>query len=123
MPLGTVRFTEKNGRRIPIHGSIGGPEGVTKFAEYCPNNTTLEPSPASESKPVRYLMTTGYPVTGGRSFIMVLEFTDAGPRAQAFLIYSESGDPASPLFAGQTELFSAKKWRPVLFTEEQVKSD
>jgi acyl-homoserine-lactone acylase len=65
----------------------------------------------------------GYPINRGSSFVMVLEYTAQGPRAQAFLTYSQSGDPGSPLFYDQTELFSAKKWRRILFTEAEIKSD
>jgi acyl-homoserine lactone acylase PvdQ len=43
--------------------------------------------------------------------------------AQAFLTYSQSGDPASPLYHDQTPLFSAKKWRRILFTEAEIKAD
>ncbi len=66
---------------------------------------------------------TGYPITGGTSFIMVLDYTDAGPDAQAILTYSQSGDPSSPHFADQTERFSNKQWRPILFAEDQISAD
>ncbi|HKE05058.1 MAG TPA: penicillin acylase family protein [Blastocatellia bacterium] len=39
------------------------------------------------------------------------------------MTYSQSGDPASPLYYDQTELFSAKKWRRILFTEAEIKAD
>ena len=71
----------------------------------------------------RFLTKEGYLINYGTSFIMALEFTDKGPRAQAFLTYSQSGDPASPQFYDQTQLFSEKKWRRVLFTEAEIKSD
>src|SRR5437016_10257617 len=70
-----------------------------------------------------FLTESGYPVAHGSSFLMALEFTDKGPHAKAFLTYSESGDPVSPQFTDQTELFSKKQWRPILFEEKQVASD
>ena len=65
----------------------------------------------------------GDPVNSGSSFLMALEYTDEGPNARAFLTYSQSGDPESPHFYDQTELFSAKAWRPILFEEEAVAAD
>jgi acyl-homoserine-lactone acylase len=71
----------------------------------------------------RFLTEKGYPVVHGSSFLMALEFTDKGPHAKAFLTYSESGDPASPHYTDQTELFAKKQWRPVLFEEPQIAAD
>ena len=114
-PLGKVQFSDRNGGRIPIHGGEGTYEGITNFVNYAPNATTLEPAPAYERvKGSRFLTKEGYPVNRGSSFVMALEYTAQGPRAQAFLTYSQSGDPASPLYYDQTELFSAKKWRRIL---------
>jgi acyl-homoserine-lactone acylase len=123
-PLGQVQYSNKNGGRIPIHGGEGAYDGIANFANYAPNGTTLEP----ETQPVkvpgsRFLMKDGYPVNRGTSFLMALEYTDNGPRAQAFLTYSQSGDPASPLFYDQTQLFSEKKWRRILYTDSDIKSD
>jgi acyl-homoserine-lactone acylase len=123
-PLGKAQFSDRNGGRIPIHGGEGGYEGIANFVNYAPNGTTLEPSPSHERvKGSRFLTKDGYPVNRGSSFVMALEYTAQGPRAQAFLTYSQSGDPASPLYYDQTELFSAKKWRRVLYTEAEIKAD
>ncbi len=122
--LGKVQYSAKNGGRIPIHGGMGAYDGITNFVNYAPNGTTLEPEPVPVKVPgSRYLMKDGYPVNRGTSFIMALEFTANGPRAQAFLTYSQSGDPASPLFYDQTQLFSEKKWRRILYTDTDIKSD
>lgn len=123
-PLGKVQYSTKNGGRIPMHGGEGAYDGIANFVNYAANGTTLEP----EKQPVkvpgsRFLTKDGYPVNRGTSFIMALEYTANGPRAQAFLTYSQSGDPASPLFYDQTQLFSEKKWRRILFTEAEIKSD
>ena len=37
------------------------------------------------------LTSEGYPITGGTSFVMVLEFTDHGPRARALLVWGQLG--------------------------------
>jgi hypothetical protein len=39
----------------------------------------------------RLLTSEGYPITGGTSFVMVLEFTDRGPRARAPLVSGQLG--------------------------------
>lgn len=123
-PLGKVQFSDKNGGRIPIHGGDGPYEGITNVVGFGANRTTLEPgSNPAKVKGSRNLTKDGYPITVGTSFIMALEYTANGPRAQAFLTYSESGDPASPQYYDQTELFSAKKWRKILFTEAEIKAD
>ncbi len=124
-PLGAAQFADRGGQRIPIHGGLSGEEGIANFVNYAPNDTTLEPD-APVGKPVagsRYLGPAGYPVNRGTSFVMVLAFTERGPDARALLTYGQSGDPQSAHFRDQTELFSKKAWRPVLFTEAQIKGD
>ena len=88
------------------------------------NATTLEPMDEPKLvKGSRTLTERGYPVVHGSSFMMVMEFTEQGPQAKAFLTYSQSGDPKSPLFTDQTELFARKAWRPVLFEEKAIAAD
>ena len=123
-PLGELQHTMKAGRRIPIHGGQGGYEGVANYVRLGPNQTTLEPEALpARIQGSRFLTATGYPVTSGTSFIMVLEYTDAGPQAQAFLTYSQSGDSSSPHFSDQTERFSAKQWRPIRFEHNEILAD
>jgi len=71
----------------------------------------------------RLLTSEGYPITGGTSFIMVLEFTERGPRSRALLVSGQTGDPTSPRFWEQTELYASKRWRDVRFTDEEVRAD
>lgn len=125
VPLGDLQHSNKNGGRIPIHGGHGFWEGVTNYTNYAPNQTTLEPdvpvAPLVEGS--RFLREDGYPVNRGTSFVMVMEFTDSGPRGLALLTYGQSGDPDSPHYSDQTELFSRKEWRPVLFAAEDIEAD
>ena len=62
-------------------------------------------------------------VNFGSSFMLALEFGDDGPHAEALLAYSQSADARSPHAADQTHLFSEKRWRPVLFREEDIAAD
>jgi acyl-homoserine-lactone acylase len=122
VPLGDVQFAATKPGRIPIHGAQGQWEGVmNKIADEVRRATTLEP--LGQSPPIegsRFLTEAGYPVFYGTSFLMALEYTDDGPRAEAILTYGQSGDPESEHFTDQTEMFSRKEWRPILFREEDV---
>jgi len=125
VPLGQVQRADRGGRKVPIHGGHGFWEGVTNFVHFRPHATTLEPGPPA-GQPVagsRLLTSEGYPITGGTSFVMVLEFTDRGPRARALLVSGQTGDPASPRFWEQTELYASKRWRDVRFTEDEIRAD
>ncbi|MGA1368075.1 MAG: acylase [Blastocatellia bacterium] len=123
-PLGKVQYADRNGRRIPMHGGDGAYDGIANFVNFAPNTTTLEPTPVPQRvRGSRFLTREGYPINRGTSFLMALEYTAKGPRAQAFLTYSQSGDPTSPQFLDQTQLFSDKQWRSIRFTEQEIRAD
>ncbi|HET6582973.1 MAG TPA: penicillin acylase family protein [Nannocystaceae bacterium] len=120
--LRMAQFTKKGDMRIPIHGG-GRKEGVTNIVVYDVFKTTMAPS-MTRGEVIgdgsTDLTTEGYVVNYGSSFVMTLQYTDDGPRAAAFLTYSESDDPSSPHFADQTPLFSDKAWRPILYREDDI---
>lgn len=124
-PIGRVQFAQRGERRIPVHGGLGGEEGIANFVSYSPNRTTLEPDAAVAPlvQGSRYLTRDGYPINGGSSFVMAVGFTDAGPRGRAVLTYGQSGDPRSAHFSDQTELFSRKGWREIRFSEKDIRAD
>jgi acyl-homoserine-lactone acylase len=104
-PLGAVQTEPRGDRRIPIHGGPGA-EGVF--------NVITAP----------FVEGAGYPkITSGSSFVMVVEFTDDGPRSRGLLTYSQSTDPTSPHFADQTELYSRKGWDDLRFTDAEILAD
>ncbi|QFU20562.1 acylase [Shewanella eurypsychrophilus] len=105
-PLGSIQYHMKNEEMLSIPGG-GTIDGVFNI------NT------GSSAKVKDY----GYPVFHGASWLMALEFTDNGPRADAFLTYGQSHDPESDHFVDQTRLFSKGEWRPVVFTEQDIKAD
>jgi len=43
--------------------------------------------------------------------------------AEALLTYSQSGNPTSELYTDQTQLFSNKQWRPILYKMEDINGD
>ncbi|WP_437967232.1 penicillin acylase family protein [Sorangium sp. So ce260] len=123
-PLGEAQFTSKVDL-IPIHGG-NAREGVANIVGFTSGlNSTLLPrlNTGELVTQTTGLTTSGYPINFGTSFVMALEHTSGGPRAEALLSYSQSNDPESRHFADQTELFSRKEWRPVLFTQEEIAAD
>jgi acyl-homoserine-lactone acylase len=114
-PLGEMQFAWRGDAKVPIHGGLGK-EGVSNVVIAGGDDTTTSEDEGAHDEP-------GYPIKYGTSFIYNVEFTADGPVAEAFLTYGESGDPASPFFSDQTELFSRKQWRPILFTEAAIAAD
>ena len=56
----------------------------------------------------------------GASFVLALEFTDAGPVAEAFLTFGNPDDPDAPAYRLGLEAFSSGDWRPLLFQPTDV---
>ncbi|NHZ44654.1 acylase [Massilia aquatica] len=101
---GEIQHTERNGKRIPIHG------GRYQYGIY--NVIASEPSKGG-----------GREVTEGSSYVQTVMFDRNGPQAQAMLAYSQSVDPASPHYADQSELYSRKAWHTLPFTDAQIAAD
>ncbi|MBN7770730.1 penicillin acylase family protein [Marinobacter daepoensis] len=133
-PLGSVQYVLKaeGQQALPISGGYSF-EGVFNMAE----TTTSSRSTSDLANTL-----TGAPVPGsllfaldengngsdelayrinyGSSFVMALEYSDEGPRADMFLSYSQGHDPEGEHFSDQTTLYSDLQWRPVLFSEDEV---
>ena len=60
--------------------------------------------------------------TSGNSFVAVVEFTPQGPLARAVSTGGESGDPASPHFSDQAQLYADGNLRTVHFDATDVKA-
>ncbi|MDP2469762.1 MAG: penicillin acylase family protein [Candidatus Palauibacterales bacterium] len=58
----------------------------------------------------------------GDAWILAVEF-DTIPRALSILVFGETGDPESPHFDDQTEMFATGRMKPVAFTEEEIEAD
>jgi acyl-homoserine-lactone acylase len=101
--LGDVQAVTRRGERIPIHGGNGG-EGVFNVIGY----TGFTPGAGWTD------------VSTGSSWIMTVHFTDAGPRSEGVLTYSESTNPDSVHSSDQTKLFSSYGWEDLYFTEPAV---
>jgi len=123
-PLARVQYTERGGRRTPLHGALAGEEGALNLLGYGVNDSTLEPErpPLRALPSSRYLTADGYRVNSGTSFLMAVSLTREGPRARAVLVYGQSGDSQSSHFGDQLELFARRQLRPVLFSEDEIRS-
>ena len=124
-PLGEVQWADRGGERIPAHG---GGEGDGVMNVLAPSGALPPASmdgPVGATSPVAGRERTGlceggYRVTYGTSFVMVLELTADGPRAEGLLAYGQSSHPASPHHADGTRAYSESCLRPLRFTEEQI---
>jgi acyl-homoserine-lactone acylase len=105
--LGDYQGDTRAGVRVPVHGAIGDIDGSYNSIHMA---TALDAG--------------GYhDIAWGSSYIQTVTFDDAGPVAQAMLVYGQSVDPKSPYFGDQLPLFSRKQWPALPFTTEQIKAD
>ncbi|WP_158253651.1 penicillin acylase family protein [Chromobacterium alticapitis] len=102
-PWGDIQVATRGSRRIPIHG--GGGEDIYNVIE-------SGPAAQGELQPVF-----------GSSLLMTVSFENGLPRAQGFLSYSQSSDPASPHYGDQTERFSRKQWINWPYTQDEIRRD
>lgn len=122
--LRDTQFAARSATRIPIHGGLGS-DGVTNIVSWGGLGSSTEDVPTRGTRITAgsSLTEDGYPINYGTSFLMVVDFTDGSPKAWAFLTYSNTGDRSSPLFDAQMRAFSEKKWRSVLFEQEEIEAD
>jgi len=120
--LGDAQFAYRGGEKIAVHGG-GGEEGIANIIGQRNYDTLAAQTRGNKIKGSRYLTDKGYAITYGTSFLLSLSYTDDGPVAEAFLTYSESGDPSSEHYTDQTKLFSQKQWRPILYKMDDIKKD
>ncbi len=57
----------------------------------------------------------------GNSFVKVVEFAPA-VQARSIFVFGQSGDPASPHYFDQAELYSARRFKPAWFAREEVEA-
>jgi acyl-homoserine-lactone acylase len=105
--LGDYQDDTRAGVRVPVHGAIGDIDGSYNSIHMA---TALDAN--------------GYhDIAWGSSYIQTVTFDDAGPVAQAMLVYGQSVDPKSPYYGDQVALFSRKQWPTLPFSEDKIKAD
>lgn len=128
--LGETQFALRNGIRVPIHGG-NELDGTTNVVSFGSLGSTADPKVVDRKQDRlvtgsglwRVEGETGYPVTYGTSILLAVELSPTGPKAKAFLTYSDTEDRSSKDYVGATERFSRKEWRDVAFTPAQVEAD
>ncbi|WP_193615664.1 penicillin acylase family protein [Massilia sp. YMA4] len=103
--LGDFQVSRRGGTTLPIHG---GPGELGIF-----NTIDVTRAPRDGR----------YEVTGGTSYVQVVELGAGGPRAQALLAYSQSSDPASPHHLDQTRRLVERQWVTLPFTAAEIAAD
>ena len=100
------RQTRRRGRRIPLPGGPGDPDG-----DFNAVYSDLEGQPGADP-------------SMGSSYLQVVTWTGGSrcPQASTLVTYSESDSPAAPHSADQTELFAQRKWATGYFCPAQVAS-
>jgi acyl-homoserine-lactone acylase len=133
--LGELQYVIKNDERIAVNGgySFEGMFNMTEtkipsrstsdFANLPTGNAIAGTTLSSMTEADAQIDSAAYRVNYGSSFVLSLEMTPEGPQAEAFLSFSQSHDPESENFADQTQLFSDKTWRPVVFDEADIQAD
>lgn len=105
--LGDYQGETRNGVRVPIHGAVGDIDGSYNSIHV-----------GSELDAAGY-----HDVVWGTSYVQTVSFDNAGPIAQAMLLYGQSTDPKSPWYADQLPLYSRKQWTTLPFTLDKIKAD
>jgi acyl-homoserine-lactone acylase len=59
---------------------------------------------------------------GGDGWVLVVEFTRAGPRAKSIMAYGASSLPDSPWFSDQAAMYARGELKPVAFSEAEIAS-
>ncbi len=117
---------------IPWHGGDGGIDGAfnaigvvsdnfaedTRFPRLAPSTIPNTAGLSDGSDGI-----DGWLMARGTSWHFGLEFTDSGPEAYGLVSYSQSTDAMSPYFSDQSEKYSNKEFRKLLFTEEEISAN
>ena len=100
-PLGDVQRSGVNGDDIALFGGRGSAGAFTIAENFG-------------------LVRAGYPVVYGNSYIQAVTWENGRVRAEGFLTYSQSTDPASPHFADFTRAYARKDWHRFPFTADEI---
>jgi len=103
--FGTLQYDVKNGEQIEIFGGLGG---VGNFTIAIPSTS---------------LTSDGYPVMRyGNSWVYTVQYKDDKVKAQGYVTYSQSTDPASPHYSDYTKAYANKEWPDLPFYEADIEA-
>ncbi len=131
VPLGAAQFvqrTDANGlpsaERLPWSGSHNLEGGFNVFRPVYNGDLSLLPRTHYSPVPGSQISADGkgYSVDYGSSWMMIVEFTDKGPKAKGLMTYSQSIDPRSDHQLDQSRLYSEQpQLVPMPFTNAEIK--
>lgn len=133
-PAGAVPFLVQAANQLTArYGTFALPWGATHRVDLVSHDPTYQvATPVSDDPqsgttdvfgPIRVIDSFPYQAAGsppielgygGDSYVQLVEFTPAGPKARAVLTEGNSSRPGSPHIADQLPVFDAKQLRPVL---------
>ena len=115
------------GEPIPWHGGDGNLDGafnaigvVDSTVDEDTRFPRLAPTVVADTGGLSEVPGEGWIIGRGTSFHFGLTFTDTGPEAWGLTSYSQSSDPESPWFTDQSEDYSSKTPRRLLFEEADI---
>jgi acyl-homoserine-lactone acylase len=116
--------TQLQAANISLDAKLGDIQGLTRQGEYIPFHGGGAADGTYNVVPLTALQNTaGYPINqsgSGITFVMAVEFTDDGPKADTILPYSQSERADSPHHKDQTKLYSTYGWVPHYFKEAEI---
>ncbi|MDO6565959.1 acylase [Alteromonas sp. 1_MG-2023] len=132
--LGEVQFVERSlpdgtasGEKLPWAGAHNIEGGFNVFNIVPDNNGTLLPRHTYEPLNSNTIMSAeaeGYHINYGSSWMMVINFTEEGPKGRGLLSYSQSRSYGTDHFLDQTELYSTQPTlRELYFTDEEISAN
>lgn len=116
--LGDVQYDVKNGNNIEMYGGLGS---TGNFTITIPYNESPHDMSQSGRVPIN---SEGYPLIAyGNSWVYTVQFKDDKVKAQGYVTYSQSTDPASPHYADYTQAYSEKQWPTLPYYEDEIQAD
>jgi acyl-homoserine-lactone acylase len=115
------------GASFPWHGGDGSVDGAFNAIGVVQDNfwedtrfPRVSPAVLDNTAGLSVNAGEGWRMARGTSWHFGLEFTDNGPEAYGLISYSQSSDSSSAYFNDQSEMYSMKDYRPILFTETDI---
>ncbi|RDV26038.1 acylase [Alteromonas aestuariivivens] len=129
--LGQVQFVERSlpdgsatGVKLPWGGAHNIEGGFNVFNIATGNNGTLLPRHTYAPLNADTILSAegkGYHINYGSSWMMVVNFTEDGPKARGLLSYSQNSAYGKEHSQDQTELYSQQpQLRDIVFTEQEI---
>lgn len=118
------------GASFPWHGGDGSIDGAFNAIGVVDENfwedtrfPRVSPEVIDNTAGLSATSGEGWRMARGTSWHFGLEFTDNGPEAYGLISYSQSTDSSSDFFNDQSEMYSMKNFRPIIFDEAAIQAN